>query len=434
MKVSVVGTGYVGLITGVGLASLGHHVQCVDVDEKKVAMINAKKPPIFEEGLQELLDKTVPINLHATTDLKKAVSESEITFICVGTPCGESGKIDLKYVRAASEGIGKALAEKKAYHVVVVKSTVVPGTTDSVVLPILESASGKKAGIDFGVAMNPEFLREGKAVEDFFKPDRIVLGSQEEKALLVLEKLYEKLDAPKMRTATKTAEMVKYASNAFLATKISFINELGNLCKILGIDTYEVARGMGLDKRISPHFLNSGCGYGGSCFGKDVSAIERLANENGFGMALLRDVIAVNKAQPLKMVELLKKRARLSELKGTSIAVLGLAFKEGTDDLRDSPAIPIISELLKEGAQVFASDPQGLENARREPAFLKHAGALHFVESPQEAIDKSQFVLLVTDWKEFRGLKYGERIVIDGKNVLPKEFRGKVKYYEGLCW
>ncbi|MFA6048922.1 MAG: UDP-glucose/GDP-mannose dehydrogenase family protein [Candidatus Micrarchaeia archaeon] len=434
MKVSVVGTGYVGLITGVGLASLGHSVECVDVVEKKVAMINAKKPPIFEEGLQELLDKAVPKHLRATTDLKAAVLGSEITFICVGTPCDESGKIDLRFVKSVSEGIGRALAEKKAYHVVVVKSTVVPGTTDSVVLPVIESASGKKAGLDFGVAMNPEFLREGKAVEDFFKPDRIVLGSADERALVLLEKLYEKLDAPKMRTTAKTAEMVKYASNSFLATKISFINELGNLCKILGIDTYEVAAGMGLDRRISPHFLNSGCGYGGSCFGKDVSALETLAREKGFEMKLLRDVMAVNKAQPIKMVELLKKRAGTKSLAGKRVAVLGLAFKEGTDDLRDSPAIPIMLALMDDGAKVYASDPKGLENARREPAFSRHLAALHFLESPQEAIDKSEFVLLVTDWKEFRTLEYGDHIVIDGKNVLPKEFRIKVKNYEGICW
>ncbi len=432
MKVSVVGTGYVGLITGAGLAGLGHEVVCVDVDEKKVAAINSRMPPIFEEGLQELLDKAVPKNLSATTDLKKAVLGSEVTFICVGTPCDDSGRIDLKFVKSAAEGIGAALKGKNAHHVVVVKSTVVPGTTDDVVLPVLEKSSGKKAGIDFGVAMNPEFLREGKAVEDFFKPDRIVLGSADSRAVELLEKLYEKLGAPKMRTNARTAEMIKYASNSFLATKISFINELGNLCKLLGIDTYDVARGMGLDSRISPHFLNSGCGFGGSCFGKDVSALKSLAHDKGFEMRILRDVLDVNKKQPLKMVELLKKRLQTKSLSGKKVAVLGLAFKEGTDDLRDSPAIPIISALLTEGAQVFASDPKGLENAKRE--FVQEGTQLHFFESPQEAIDKSEAVLLVTDWKEFRELGYGARVVIDGKNVLPKGFREKVENYEGICW
>jgi len=256
MKISVIGTGYVGAITAAGFAKLGHDVVCVDVLQSKVDLINSKKPPIFEEGLPELLSEVVPMKLHATLDLAKAVKDSEVTFICVGTPSAKDGSIDLSYIKSASAGIGAALKDKSDFHVVIMKSTVVPGTSETVSAPEIENASGKKVRAGFGMAMVPEFLREGKAIEDFFQPDRIVVGTSDEKTKTVLEALFSTFSCPKLYVDVKTAEMIKYASNAFLATKISFINELGNFCKTQGIDTYKVADGMGLDGRIGRKFLS----------------------------------------------------------------------------------------------------------------------------------------------------------------------------------
>ncbi len=286
MRVSIIGTGYMGLVTGVCLAEKGHQVVCVDVDQEKVSKINQASPPIYEKGLEELLRKNINGNLQATTDIHKSIIETDISLITVGTPF-DGGEIDLCYIKEASEQIGKALKGKSTYHLVVVKSTVVPGTTDEVVLPILEEVSGKKAGIDFGVGMNPEFLREGEAIRDFMLPDRIVLGGIDEKSIDVLEKLYSVFEGvDKLRTNNKTAEMIKYASNSVLATMISFSNEVGNLCAAIGgIDVVDVMRGVHLDKRLSPININgdrivpafitylvAGCGFGGSCFPKDVKA------------------------------------------------------------------------------------------------------------------------------------------------------------------
>ncbi len=269
MKISVIGTGYVGLITGACFAELGNEVVCVDVIKEKVDRINRGEAPIHEMGLEELLQEHVGKNLRATTDLESAVLGSDITFICVGTPDSPEGGIDLKYVKSAAESVGKSLKKKEGYHVVVDKSTVVPGTTDSFIKPILEEESGKKAGRDFGVAMNPEFLREGLAVEDFMRPDRVVVGSMDKKSGDKVEELYKSFDGPILRTDLRTAEMIKYAANAFLATKISFINEMANICERSGTDVVDVAKGIGLDRRISPKFLNAGVGYGGSCLKGD---------------------------------------------------------------------------------------------------------------------------------------------------------------------
>ncbi len=429
MKISVIGTGYVGAITAAGFAKLGHDVVCVDVDQRKVDLINSKTPPIFEEGLPELLAEVVPSKLSATLDIAKAVRESEVTFICVGTPSAKDGSIDLSYIRSASAGIGAALAGKSDFHVVIMKSTVVPGTSDTVSAPEIEKASGKKAGKEFGMAMVPEFLREGKAIEDFFEPDRIVVGTSDDKTKAVLERLFSQFSCAKLFVDVRTAEMIKYASNSFLATKISFINELGNFCKTQGIDTYKVADGMGLDTRIGRKFLNSGCGFGGSCFPKDVSALQYLMKSKGFSPMLLDAVMEVNARQPEKMVAIAQKRA--GSLSGKSVGLLGLAFKPGTDDVRDSPAIPIAEALQKAGAKIVAYDPEGMENFKRK--FPASAG-VEYAASAQAAIDKSEVVLLVTDWPQFNALNYGEKNVIDGKSVLNYESRKKVKNYEGICW
>jgi len=427
LKISVIGTGYVGAITAAGLAKLGHDVVCVDVDKRKVDLINSKTPPIFEEGLPGLLGEVVPSKLAATLDFALAVRNSDITFICVGTPSAPDGSIDLSYIRSASAGIGAALKGKPGFHVVVMKSTVVPGTSETVAAAEIGKASGKKAGKDFGMAMVPEFLREGKALEDFFSPDRIVVGTSDEKTRKILEGLFSSFSCPKLYVDVKTAEMIKYASNSFLATKISFINELGNFCKTLGIDTYKVADGIGLDSRIGRKFLNSGCGFGGSCFPKDVSALQHLMKSKGFEPILLDSVMEVNRTQPLRMVDIAEKRA--GGLSEKTVGVLGLAFKPGTDDVRDSPAIPIVETLLEKGAKIVAFDPEGMENFKR-----KFASRIEYAKTAQEAIDKSDVVLLVTDWPAFNSLNYGSKSVIDGKNVLDYESRKKVKNYEGICW
>ncbi len=333
MKISIIGSGYVGIVTGIGFASFGNEVAFVDVDKGKIDLINSGNPPIFEKGLEELMKKNKE-KYYATTDYYEAISQSELTFICVGTPSKDDGSIDLKYVKSASKEIGEVISAKKDFHVVVVKSTVVPGTTEEVVKLIIEKESGKIAFEDFGLAVNPEFLREGNAVNDFFNPDRVVIGVKDERTRSILEELYKSFECPKLVTEIKIAEMIKYASNAFLATKISFANEIGNICKKLGIDAYEVFKGVGLDHRINPEFFRAGIGFGGSCFPKDVRALIKKAEELGEEARILKAVIDVNERQPLKLIELLKRH--VPELKGKTIGILGLAFKPETDDVRES--------------------------------------------------------------------------------------------------
>ncbi|WP_010479310.1 UDP-glucose dehydrogenase family protein [Thermococcus zilligii] len=427
MRISVVGSGYVGLVTGMGFVKLGNEVIFVDVDENKIQMINNAQPPIYEEGLEELM-REFKGKYHATKDYKEAIMNSDVTFIAVGTPSREDGSIDLKYVKAASKSIGEALKEKKDYHAVVVKSTVLPGTTEEVVKPILEETSGKKAFKDFGLAMNPEFLREGVALSDFLNPDRIVIGVQDERTKKVLEELYTPINAPKLFTDIKTAEMIKYASNAFLATKISFANEIGNICKKLGIDSWKVFEGVGLDHRISPHFFRTGIGWGGSCFPKDMRALIRKAEELGEDPIILKAVVEVNERQPLKLIELLKKH--VPDLKGKKIGVLGLTFKPNTDDVRETRAYVVVKKLLEEGASVIAYDPQGMENFKR--SYPDVGGRIEYASTPEEVLKSSDIVLIVTEWPEFEGLDYSGKIVVDGRRVRAAE--GTAGIYEGVCW
>ena len=418
MKISIIGAGYVGLVTGTCFADLENTVTFVEIDQKKIDSISKGISPIYEPGLSELLQKNKQ-NIKATTDIDSAIKNSEITFICVGTPSKKDGSIDLAFVKKATEQIGGIL-KNKGWHLVVVKSTVVPGTTRDVVLPLLEKTSGKKAGKDFGLAMNPEFLREGNAIKDFVKPDRIVIGCDDKKSKKILEKLYESFDSTKMFTGLSEAEMIKYASNAFLATKISFINEIGNVCKKLGIDTYEVAEGMGLDKRIGRAFLNSGVGWGGSCFPKDVKALIAKADEVGEKTKILEQVVKVNETQPMKMIELLKHH--LSDLQGKEIGILGLTFKKDTDDIRESRAIPVIQKLLEEEAVVKAYDPMAADDIKDIFPSIK-------VSDPSEIL-RSEAVLILTDWDEFKELDYSGKLIIDGRRVKEAK-KGK---YEGICW
>ncbi|RLF29782.1 MAG: UDP-glucose 6-dehydrogenase [Thermoplasmata archaeon] len=423
MNISIIGTGYVGLVTGVCFAKLGNKVICVDVDEKKIEMINKGVPPIYEEGLEQLLVENKG-RIEGTRDYEYAIQNTDVTFICVGTPSRDDGSIDLKFVKEAAEEIGKQLRSKDRWHLVVVKSTVLPGTTGEVVLPLLERHSGKKAGVDFGVAMNPEFLREGVAVRDFLEPDRIVIGYYDDKSREVLRRLYSGFSCSIVETSLSAAEMIKYASNAFLATKISFINEIGNICKKLGIDTYEVADGMGMDKRIGRAFLDSGIGWGGSCFPKDTKALVRWSEEIKEELNIVRSAIVVNEKQPLKAVELLRKH--LPSLKGKTIGVLGLAFKPDTDDVRDSRSIPIVEKLLEEGATVKVFDPKAMDN------FKKVFPHITYCSSAVEVLEDCEAVLILTKWDEFRKLDYSGKIVVDGRRVL--EAKKTARIYEGVCW
>lgn len=420
MEISIIGGGYVGTVTGTGLAELGNDVIFVDIDEAKVNTLNSGRPPIFEHGLEELIVKN-RARMHATVDFRE-LEYSDVSFICVGTPSRDDGSIDLKYVKSAAEDIGKIIEKEADFHLVVVKSTVVPGTTEEVVKETIERVSNKKAAREFGVAMNPEFLREGNAVEDFFNPDRIVLGVEDERSRRILEELYKPFNCPKLITGIKTAEMIKYVSNSFLATKISFANEIGNICKRLGIDTHEVFKGVGLDDRINPSFFRAGIGFGGSCFPKDVRALIAKAEEFGEKPQILKAVIKLNEEQPLNLIEILKKH--LPDLKGRRIGVLGLTFKPDTDDIRESRAIPIIERLIEEGATVVAYDPMAMD-------IFKELFPQLVCTSPDEVLT-TDAVLIVTEWPEFEDLNYTGKIVIDGRRV--EKAKREAAIYEGVCW
>lgn len=443
MKISVIGTGYVGLVSGACLADAGHDVTCVDVDPSKVDMINAAKAPIFEKGLDELLARNVGQRLRATTDFAPAVLATDLSLIAVGTPF-KGDAIDLSYIETVSRQIGEVLAEKPGYHVVVVKSTVVPGTTEEVVLPILEKASGKSAGPDFGVGMNPEFLREGEAVSDFQNPDRIVLGGIDERSLDALAELYAPYKGVDViRTRPKTAEMIKYTANSLLATMISFSNEIGNMCTALGgIDVVDVMRGVHLDKRLSPimedgrrikpvftTYLEAGCGFGGSCFPKDVDALIAHGRRHGNAMQLLEAVVQINRRQPEKIISILEKH--FPSIEGKRTAVLGLAFKPGTDDMRESPAIPVVRALLERGAAVKAYDPV----ARKEAARILGENGIQYCDTLEEAIEASEAVILMTRWSEFERLPElldaieSPPLLIDGRRMLDK---GRLTRYDGI--
>ncbi|MFH2020869.1 MAG: UDP-glucose/GDP-mannose dehydrogenase family protein [archaeon] len=422
MKISVIGLGYVGLIQAAGMAKLGFSVVGTDIDKDKVDMVNRQEPPIYEKGLKEALCKIVPSKFTATTNLKKAIMDTDMTFICVGTPSKKQGEMSLHQLENVVVKLGEII-KSKPYHVFVIKSTVIPGTCETIVVKGLEKSSGKTFPKDFSVVMNPEFLKEGEAIEDFFKPDRIVIGSSDKKGLGVLKEAYSQFTCPIIETEFKEAEMIKYASNSFLATKISFINEIGNICKKYGVDTNVVAKGIGLDHRISPHFLKSGIGFGGSCFPKDVNAIIYKATELGYNPRLLRSVLDINRDQPLKLIEQLDKAA--GPIKGKKVGLLGLTFKAGTDDIRESPALNTIKELLMEEAELFIYDPQAMEKVKK---IFPH---LNYMESAQEVADASEYILILTEWNEFLDVDYKKKLVIDGKNLFGDK---KPSNYQGICW
>ena len=431
MKVSIIGTGYVGLVSGTCLADAGHHVTCVDIRSEVVEKINKGVSPIHEKDLDQLLDKVVKNgSLTATTDLAEAVRDSEVTLICVGTPTVGS-EADLSQIITAAQSVGRVLAEKSAYHVVTVKSTVLPGTTEGVVRQTVEQSSGKRLGTGWGLCMNPEFLREGRALEDFHCPDRIVIGSSDDEAAKVMLRIYEAYDCPKLVTTPKTAEMIKYVANSLLATLISFSNEVGNLCSAVpGIDAREVWRGVHLDRRFTPvkadrdhppgvvEYLWHGLGFGGSCFPKDVAALQGFGGKVGTATTILDAVLNVNSSQPMKIVSLLEQEMALS---GRTIAVLGLAFKPGTDDLRHSPALPVVKGLMERGVRVVVHDPIAMPGAKQHP-LLKEA---IFAPDWHTALKGADACCLITSWPEYRAIRPEDfasfmnfPLVIDGRGLF----------------
>jgi UDPglucose 6-dehydrogenase/GDP-mannose 6-dehydrogenase len=441
MHLSIVGTGYVGLVTGACLAELGHRVTCVDIDPARVAALNAGRPPIHEPGLEELLQRHAGGRLAATTDTAAAVADSELTFIAVGTPFN-GREMDLAAVLAAAGQVGAALRDKPDYHVVVVKSTVVPGTTETRVRPVLEAASGKRAGLDFGLGVNPEFLSEGQAVRDCLAPDRLVLGGVDARTLDVLTALYQPFpaDIPRLRTNPRTAEMIKYASNTLLATLISFTNELANLGAALGgMDTVEVMRGVHLSQYFRGRneeglppltaFLRAGCGFGGSCLPKDLSALIAHGRQAGEPMLLLDAVRRVNEQQPARVLQLL--RQHLPQVRGARVTVLGLAFKPDTGDVRESPAFPILRGLLAEGAVVTAHDPVAVAEARR----VLGDERVTFCQELAPALQDAAAVIVVTPWPEYRAvpaLLHGREpapLFVDARRAFARD---SVSRYAGI--
>ena len=425
LNIAVIGTGYVGLVVGVCLADLGNNVKCVDVNREKIKLLEAGKSPIYEPDLDELLERNIKEKrLSFTSDTASAVKPAEVVFIAVGTPQSESGKADLSYVKQAAEEIAKAMNGEK---VIVNKSTVPVGSGRLVESIIKKHYKGK-----FHVVSNPEFLREGSAVNDFLKPDRIVIGSRDEKAKVVMEELYRPLGAEMLFTSIESAELIKYGSNALLAVKISFINEIARLCDRVKADISEVSTGIGLDKRIGPFFLRAGCGWGGSCFPKDVKALVHMGREHGLELRIPRAAEEVNHEQKLEPVKKLK--GKLRELKGKKIALLGLSFKPDTDDMREAPSIEIANALKGEGAEVTAFDPVAMREARKKMPWLETA------DSPYKAVEGADAMLLVTEWNEFKELDF-ERVkkvmnnplVIDGRNIYDRKQLEELGFeYEGI--
>ena len=415
MNISVIGAGYVGLVIGACLAKLGNTLTLIDTDKNRVAAISNNVSYLCEAELDEILKQ---VHIEARTDYQGVIN-SDMILICVDTPSDETGSISLKSIIATAKQLAEAMKRKRNYYVVVVKSTVIPGTTEEVVIPILQK-SGGGIGIDFGVCMSPEFLSEGKAVQDFMHPARVIIGEYDEKSGDTLSNLYRNFNAPILRTNLRTAEMIKLASNAFLSTKISFINEIGNLCKQLGIDTYEVAKGMGFDERIGSKFLNAGIGFGGSCLPKDLRALIGSSEQMGYNPRILQEVLDFNDKQALRLIELLKRHLTP---KGANIGLLGLSFKPGTNDVRDSSAIKIAQALLHEGAVVKAYDPLATENFKRLFPQIEYT-------SKEDILD-CDAILIITEWEEFNDLDYQGKIVIDGRRILKAK---EARIYDGVCW
>ncbi len=429
MKVTVVGTGYVGLVSGTCLAEVGNDVLCLDVDPEKIRILNEGGIPIFEPGLLDMVKRNVAAGrLRFTTDVEQAVAHGTIQFIAVGTPPDEDGSADLQYVLAAARNIGRHMGD---YKVVVDKSTVPVGTGDKVRAAIADELKARGADIAYSVVSNPEFLKEGAAVDDFMRPDRIVVGAEDERAIELMRALYAPFQRNHERLIVmdvRSAELTKYAANAMLATRISFMNELANLAEKLGADIEQVRQGIGSDPRIGYHFLYPGCGYGGSCFPKDVQALQRTARlDAGMEMKVLNAVEDANDAQKHVLTAKTVKRFG-SDLSGRKFAVWGLAFKPNTDDMREAPSRYLLADLFAAGATVVAYDPVAMHEARR---VFGDEPRLSYAESPMAALDGADALLIVTEWKEFRSpdfeaikAKLKQPVIFDGRNLYePKQVR-----------
>ena len=430
MKISIIGSGYVGTTIAACFTDLGHEVVNIDIDDNVVSAINAGESPIHEPDLDELIAIHSGDALTATTDYD-SIHDTEITFLALPTPAREDGSIDTSIIEAAAETLGETLQAKDGDHVVTTKSTVIPTTTRKTLAPIIEASSGKTLGEGLHMAMNPEFLREGTAVEDFLNPDKVVFGADSDTAREALHSVFEPLladtDAAVVDTGIEEAEMIKYANNGFLAAKISLINDIGNICKEYGVDAYEIADAIGLDDRISARFLQSGLGWGGSCFPKDTAAIRAAAREQGYEPRMLDAATAVNDGQPDRLLALLDSHV---DVAGERVAVLGLSFKPGTDDIRNSRAIPVIEGLEERGAEIVAFDPVAGDNMR------ERFPEISYVDTAAAALDDAAAALVVTDWPEITELDEEfdamvTPVVVDGRHAIDRR-DGIV--YEGLTW
>ena len=432
MKITVIGTGYVGLVSGACLAEVGNDVLCLDLDLEKIRVLEAGGIPIFEPGLQDMVQRNVAAGrLHFTTDVAHAVQHGTIQFIAVGTPPDEDGSADMQYVLAAARNIGRLMTD---YKVVVDKSTVPVGTADKVQAAIADELRQRGLQTPFAVVSNPEFLKEGAAVEDFMRPDRIIVGASDEQAILLMRALYAPFQRNRERlivTDARSAELTKYAANAMLATRISFMNELANLAEKLGADIEMVRQGMGSDPRIGYHFLYPGCGYGGSCFPKDVKALIKTASgEDDVELKVLMAVEAANDAQKHVLARKIKQRLG-DDLTGRHFAVWGLAFKPNTDDMREAPSLELLADLLAAGATVTAYDPVAMHEAQRA---LGNEPRVRYAQTPNDALVGADALVIVTEWKEFRSPDFDlikarlkQPLIVDGRNLYdPALVRGQV--------
>lgn len=426
MKIAVVGTGYVGLVTGACFADLGNVVTCVDVDREKIRRLKKGQVPIFEPGLEEIIHRNRGNRLSFTTDLGKAVQASDFIFIAVSTPPGADGEADISNVKAVALGIAKAI---NRYKIIINKSTVPIGMGDVVTQIIIKH--GPK-DVSFDVVSNPEFLREGSAVSDLLRPERIVIGATRRTAAQKVAEIYKPLHSPILITDLKSAEMIKYASNAFLATKISYINEIANLCDKVGADILQVTRGMSYDSRIGGQFFNSGLGFGGSCFPKDVAALVHIGKTNGYSFRILPNVLGINDFQRKLFVQKVQKA--VGDLRGKTLAVWGLSFKPNTDDMRESPSLFIVPALRAKGAKLKLYDPVSMGKARE--LFKK----VKFARTPYEAAQGADAVLVLTDWNEFKQIDFQklkgvvrQPVIVDGRNMYdPQEMAEKGFVYHGI--
>ena len=442
MNIVVVGTGYVGLVTGTCFAEMGNTVTCVDVDTAKIEGLKNGRLPIYEPGLDELVARNFAEGrLRFTTSLPEAMADASVYFIAVGTPPGEDGSADLQYVLGVARELGQHM--KHPFNVVVDKSTVPVGTAGKVAAAVGEELAKRGAKVEFSVVSNPEFLKEGAAIDDFMQPDRVVVGSDDERATRIMRELYAPFTRNHERTVVmgvRDAEMTKYAANAMLATKISFMNEIANLCEVLGVDVENVRKGIGSDQRIGYHFIYPGCGYGGSCFPKDVKALVHTAEQNDFEPWVLRAVEQRNNNQKYRLSQ--KVFARFgTDLSGLTFALWGLAFKPGTDDMREAPSKVFLREVIAAGARVVAFDPVAAEVAQKElPREWLDDGRLTLVEHQYDALDGADALVLVTEWKPFRNPDFAQMksrmkqsIIVDGRNQYdPTTVRAIGFEYQGI--